>query len=65
MLAASCTFLLLPYCFNYDLNAVLVAALFTATRPGVTAAFRVLAALGFLAPVMGLVLAGLGCPACR
>ena len=62
LLAASCTFLLLPYGFNYDLNVVMVAALFTATRPRMARPFRLLAALGFLAPVMGLVAAGLGLP---
>lgn len=62
LLAASCTFLLLPYGFNYDLNAVMVAALFIATRPGIATPYRWLAALGFLAPVMGLVLAGIGLP---
>jgi hypothetical protein len=63
LLAASCTFLLLPYGFNYDLNAVTVAALFTATRPGVAIPFRLLAALGFLAPGLGVAMGGFGLPA--
>ena len=61
-LVATATFLVLPYCFNYDLTVVMVGALWLLTRDTLEGPDRRLAMYGFLAPQLGMVLAALGLP---
>ena len=61
-LVATATFLVLPYCFNYDLPVVMVGALWLLTRDTLEGPDRRLAMYGFLAPQLGMVLAALGFP---
>lgn len=62
MLAATVTFLVLPYSLTYDLTAVSVGALILMSDPRATPADRTLAAFGFMAPQTGIVLALAGLP---
>jgi len=61
-LVATATFLVLPYCFNYDLTVVMIGALWLLTRESLEGSDRRLAMYGFLAPQLGMVLAALGFP---
>ena len=61
-LVATCTFLVLPYSFNYDLTVVVVGALAVMMRPGVSGLDYRLATLGFMSPQFGMVVAIFGAP---
>lgn len=61
-LVATCTFVVLPYAFNYDLTVVVIGALTLMTRSGVSGLDYRLAALGFMSPQLGMVLAVFGAP---
>ncbi|MEO6255751.1 MAG: glycosyltransferase family 87 protein [Sphingomicrobium sp.] len=63
MLAATATFLILPYAFNYDLTVVMVAAVRLWVDPQASRTERALGVTGFLSPQIGLLLAPLGLPA--
>ncbi|MGI8611465.1 MAG: glycosyltransferase family 87 protein [Sphingomicrobium sp.] len=63
MLAATATFLVLPYGFNYDLTVVMIAAVRLWADPQATRVERWLAVAGFLSPQIGMLLAPLGIPA--
>jgi hypothetical protein len=63
MLAATATFLVLPYGFNYDLTVVMIAAVRLWADPNATRAERWLAVTGFLSPQIGMLLAAAGMPA--
>ena len=63
MLAATGTFLVLPYGFNYDLTVVMIAAVRLWADPDATRAERWLAVTGFLSPQIGMLLASVGMPA--
>lgn len=63
MLAATATFLVLPYGFNYDLTVVMIASVRLWADPEATRAERWLAVTGFLSPQIGMLLAPLGVPA--
>lgn len=62
LLAASCTFLVLPYSFNYDMTVVMIGALALMIRIDLSEGERKLAMLGFVAPQLGMVLAGFHMP---
>jgi len=55
-LAATATFLIVPYCFNYDLTVVMIGALWLLTRGDLEPVEARLANYGFLAPQLGMVL---------
>lgn len=61
LLAATATFLVLPYAFNYDLTVVSLAAVATMSRD-MGPVDRRLAAVGFLSPQLGMLLAMFGLP---
>lgn len=61
LLAATATFLVLPYSLNYDLIVVAIGAL-VVLRARISAIDRTLGLIGFLAPQLGMVLAILGWP---
>jgi hypothetical protein len=63
LMAATATFLVLPYAFNYDLTVVMIAAVRLWADPAATRAERALAVTGFLSPQIGMLLAPLGIPA--
>jgi hypothetical protein len=63
MLAATATFLVLPYGFNYDLMVVMIAAVRLWAGPSAIRVERWLAVTGFLSPQIGMLLAPLGVPA--
>ncbi len=63
MLAATATFLVLPYGFNYDLTVVMIASVRLWADPEATRGERWLAVIGFLSPQIGMLLAPLGIPA--
>ena len=63
MLAATATFLVLPYAFNYDLTVVMVAAVRLWADREATRVERSAGVTGFLAPQIGMLLAPLGVPA--
>jgi hypothetical protein len=63
MLAATGTFLVLPYGFNYDLTVVMIGAVRLWADPDATRAERWLAVTGFLSPQIGMLLASVGLPA--
>ena len=54
LLVATCTFLVLPYAFSYDLTVVAIGALWVLTRPGLPRLDQRLATLGFVAPQLGI-----------
>ncbi|HEU4704406.1 MAG TPA: glycosyltransferase family 87 protein [Sphingomicrobium sp.] len=60
MLAATATFLVLPYGFNYDLTVVMIASVRLWADPQATRPERWLAVTGFLSPQIGMLLAPLG-----
>jgi alpha-1,2-mannosyltransferase len=62
LLAATATFLILPYSFNYDMTVVMIGALSLLAARGLTAAEERMAVYGFLAPQIGMILAGFGYP---
>ena len=62
MLAATATFLVLPYAFNYDLTAVMIAAVRLWADPQATKTERALGIVGFLSPQIGMLLAATGVP---
>ena len=62
LLAATATFLVLPYSLNYDLTVVAIAALATMTDDAATPIERTMASLGFIAPQVGIFLALLSLP---
>lgn len=62
MLAATATFLVLPYAFNYDLMVVTVAALRLWVDPDASRSHRAAAIVGFIAPQIGMLVAPLGWP---
>lgn len=62
MLAATATFLALPYAFNYDLTVVCVAAVRLWADPDSAKWQRAAAVTGFLAPQIGMFVAPLGLP---
>lgn len=62
LLVATCTFLVLPYSINYDLVVVCIGAWVVMSNPANPPIDRALAALGFMAPQIGLLLSMLGAP---
>ncbi|HEX6660583.1 MAG TPA: glycosyltransferase family 87 protein, partial [Sphingomicrobium sp.] len=54
LLTATLTFLVLPYGFNYDLTVVEIGALAILVRSELPLKWRVMAAIGFLAPSVGM-----------
>jgi hypothetical protein len=62
MLAATATFLVLPYAFNYDLTVVMIAAVRLWADPQATKTERALGIVGFLSPQIGMLLAAVGVP---
>ena len=54
LLTATLTFLVLPYGFNYDLTVVMVGALAIVTKTSLPLGWRMLGAIGFLAPTVGM-----------
>lgn len=63
LLVATLTFLVLPYGFNYDLTVVMIGALTLVARTDAQLRFRLLAAVGFLAPAIGMLFASERVPA--
>ncbi|HWI87444.1 MAG TPA: glycosyltransferase family 87 protein [Sphingomonas sp.] len=61
-LAATATFLVLPYALSYDLTAVSVGALALMIDPAACRTERALGAIGFVAPQVGVIAALLGAP---
>jgi hypothetical protein len=61
-MAATATFLVLPYSFNYDLTVVMIGALAIWSRTDVPALDHRLALYGFLAPQLGMMLAAMYLP---
>lgn len=57
LLAATATFLVLPYAFNYDLPVVMIGAVALIARGDLGESDRRLAVFGFMAPQVGMVLA--------
>jgi hypothetical protein len=57
LLVATCTFLVLPYSINYDLTVVMIGAWVVMVDHANPVADRRLAALGFVAPQIGILLA--------
>jgi alpha-1,2-mannosyltransferase len=62
LLAATATFLILPYALAYDLTVVAIGALTVLTSASATRGERVLAAIGFVAPQVGVALGYAGVP---
>lgn len=62
LFAATCTFLALPYAFNYDLTVVMLGAL-VALANGRNAGERLIAGIAFLAPSWGMLAAYFAVPA--
>lgn len=62
LLTATATFLVLPYAYNYDMTVVMIGAATAMTSVAASATSRRLAFYGFLAPQIGMVMAGLGLP---
>jgi hypothetical protein len=58
LFTATLTFLVLPYGFNYDLTVVMVGALALISRRDLPLGRRLLAAVGFLAPTVGMLVSG-------
>jgi hypothetical protein len=54
LLTATLTFLVLPYGFNYDLTVVEIGALTIIARTELPLKWRLMAAVGFLAPSVGM-----------
>ena len=62
LLAATCTFLVLPYGLSYDLTVVALGAWAVMTSAHAAPSDRILASLGFIAPTVGIILALAGLP---
>lgn len=62
LMAATATFLILPYAFNYDLTVVALAAGLLLARSDLTGLEQRLALGGFVAPQVGMTLSGFGVP---
>ena len=62
LLVATCTFLVLPYSFNYDMTVVQVAALWLLARSTERPVESRLALFAFWAPSIGMALAAAGVP---
>jgi hypothetical protein len=62
LMAATATFLILPYAFNYDLTVVALAAVLLLARGNLTGVEQRLALGGFVAPQVGMTLSGFGVP---
>ncbi len=62
MLAATATFLVLPYALAYDLTVVAIGALAIVVDHHASATRRWLAGIGFVAPQIGIIFAYLGLP---
>ncbi len=62
LLLATCTFLVLPYSINYDLVVVCIGAWVVMTDHAARPFEKGLAALGFMAPQIGIALALVGAP---
>lgn len=63
LIAATATFLVLPYAFNYDLTVVAMAAAMVLLRSGATAFGKRVAMLGLMAPQLGMAMSAFGLPA--
>jgi alpha-1,2-mannosyltransferase len=59
LLAATATFLVLPYSFNYDMTVVMLGALTVITSAKASALDRRLGLYGFLAPQIGMITAAI------
>ncbi|GGB20408.1 hypothetical protein GCM10011380_07470 [Sphingomonas metalli] len=62
LLAATGTFVMLPYAFNYDLTVVALAALVTYGRADAAPLERAVALVAFLSPQWGMLLSATGMP---
>ncbi|WP_347092229.1 glycosyltransferase family 87 protein [Sphingomonas parapaucimobilis] len=62
LLAATGTFVLLPYAFNYDLTVVMLAALVAYGRPDASPMEKAVALTAFLTPQWGMVASAIGVP---
>ena len=62
MFAATATFLVLPYAFNYDLTVVMIAAVRLWADPQATKTERALGIVGFMSPQIGMMMAAIGIP---
>jgi alpha-1,2-mannosyltransferase len=62
LLVATCTFLVLPYSFNYDLTVVMIGALAVMVRPGLSGLEFRLALFGFMSPQLGMIAAVFSAP---
>ena len=62
LLAATATFLIVPYSFNYDLTVVMIGAIWLLTREDLSRGEERLATYGFLAPQVGMVLSAFTIP---
>ena len=62
LLVATCTFLVLPYAFSYDLTVVAIGALWVLTRAGLRGLDEGLSTLGFVAPQLGIAAALVSLP---
>jgi Glycosyltransferase family 87 len=62
MLVATCTFLVLPYGFNYDLTVVCVGALALMQMPGIQKNEYRAGFYGFICPQIGMITAAAGAP---
>lgn len=62
LLAATGTFVLLPYAFNYDLTIVILAALVAYGRPDASLTEKAVALTAFLTPQWGMVASTIGIP---
>lgn len=62
LLVATCTFLVLPYAFSYDLTVVAIGALWVCTRAHLPGVDERLAILGFVAPQLGIAAALVSLP---
>lgn len=62
LLAATGTFVILPYAFNYDLTIVMLAALVAYGRPDASLMEKAVALTAFLTPQWGMVASAIGVP---
>ncbi|MET4897394.1 glycosyltransferase family 87 protein [Sphingomonadaceae bacterium jetA1] len=62
LLAATGTFVLLPYAFNYDLTVVMLAALVAYGRPDASPLEKGIALIAFVTPQWGMLASAIGIP---
>ncbi len=62
LLAATGTFVLLPYAFNYDLTVVMLAALVVYGRPEASPMEKAIALIAFVTPQWGMMASAIGIP---